>query len=78
MKKRDFVKTLSKTPPKGCDLKVGDYVEWENDNGAKWKHKIIGFNYDGWYQKEYKCYAHLDKDSFWFPHNHLKLKKVEA
>jgi len=67
---------LVQTPPENCNLKVGDTVEWENDAGIKWQHKIIGFNYTRWYNKKYKKYVHLDSEAYWFPHNHLELKKI--
>lgn len=62
--------------PDGCTLKIGDVVEWKNDYGLEFTNKIIGFNYDGWYQKEYKKFVHLDTDAWWFPHDHNSLTKI--
>jgi len=70
--------SLTDLPPQGCTLQVGDKVEWTNDNGVKFEHTIIGFNYDGWYQSEYKKFVHLNSESFWFPHDHKTLTKIGA
>ncbi len=64
--------------PDGSDLKVGDTVFWQNDFGVEFENKIIGYNYDGWYQEKYKKFVHLDTDSYWFPHDHLKLSKTKS
>lgn len=72
MNKSDLVANA----PEGCTLKVGDVVKWINDYGVEFTHKILGFNYDGWYQKEYKKYVHLDSESWWFPHDHNTLTKI--
>lgn len=68
---------LSSTPPEGCDLRVGDTVTWVNDYGVKWTNKVIGFNTESWYNRQYSKFVHLDTDSYWFPHSHLELTKVE-
>lgn len=78
MTKEEHIKTLSKVAPEGCNLKVGDTVKWVNDNGIEWQHKILGFNHTGEYNKTYKCYVHLDKDSYWFPIDHNKLELVNG
>ena len=75
---KEYVKkNLTKEPPKDSNLKVGDTVNWANDYGIKWTHKIIGFNYNGWFQAEYKKFVHLDSDAFWFPHDHKTLTKIK-
>lgn len=74
--KEEFIEELISTPPNGCNLKVGDLVEWVNDYGVKWEHKVLGFKYEGWYHEKYNCFVHLDKDAFWFPLNHKNLKKL--
>ena len=71
-----FAKTLSKVPPDGCPFKVGDKVKWVNDYGVAWEHEIIGFDTESWYNKEYKCYVHLNSDAYWFPHDHTKLELI--
>ena len=76
LKKENYIKTLSKISPEGCDLKVGDLVEWVNDNGVVWKQKILGFDYDD-FNKKYKKYVILDKESYWFPLDHTKLKLIK-
>jgi len=68
---------LSKTPPKGSLLKVGDWVEWENDYGVKWKHQVIGFNTDMWYNEKYKAFVHLNNEAYWFPHKEETLTKID-
>lgn len=68
---------LSNKAPDGCSLRVGDKVRWENDYGVTWENTITGFNYTGWYNKEYKKYVHLDTESFWFPHDHNQLTLIE-
>ncbi len=55
-------------------LKVGDTVSWVNSYGVNFENKVIGFNYDNEYNKEYKKYVHLDTDCYWFPHAEDKLK----
>jgi hypothetical protein len=50
------------------DLKVGDTVKWVNDFGVEWENKVIGFNYDRDYNKDYKKFIHLDTSGYWFPH----------
>jgi plastocyanin len=76
-KKNKFIKeNLTAIQPDNCDLRVGDLVEWVNDYGVVWTHKILGFCYDGWYNKKYQKYVHLDTESYWFAHDHLKLKKI--
>ncbi len=72
----EFIKTLTNVPPEGCDLQVGDKVEWTNDYGVVFHNTVIGFNYDGWYQKEYKKYVHFDTESYWFPHDHKNITKI--
>ena len=71
-----FIESLVSNSPEGSDLKVGDTVYWTNDFGIEFENKIIGFNYDGWYQEKYKKFVHLDTDSYWFPHDHKTLKVV--
>ena len=73
-----FIESLVSNSPEGSDLKVGDTVYWTNDFGIEFENKIIGFNYDGWYQEKYKKFVHLDTDSYWFPHDHLKLSKTKS
>lgn len=63
--------------PEDSDLKVGDTVYWVNDSGVVIENKIIGFNYIGWYQREYKKYVHLDTDGYWFPHGVEELSKTK-
>jgi len=71
-----FIKErLVDIPPKDSDLKVGDTVWWRNDYGLVFKNKIIGFNYEDEYNKQYKCFVHLDTDAYWFPKNHKHLSK---
>ena len=70
-------KELSNIPPKGVNLKVGDRVRWVNDFGVVWEHKIIGFNTTNKYNRTYKKYVHLDTDSYWFPHSHEELTKLD-
>jgi len=78
---QNFIKErLVDTPPKDSDLKVGDTVWWRNDYGLVFKNKIIGFNYEDEYNedeynKQYKCFVHLDTDAYWFPKNHKHLSK---
>jgi|TARA_Y100000310_G_C20585110_1_gene764992 hypothetical protein len=68
--------SLDKKPNFKTNLKIGDTVEWVNDYGVKWLNKIIGFNTERSYNKKYKKYVHLDTDAYWFPHDHLKLIKL--
>lgn len=75
-KKQEYIKTLSKEAPEGCDLKVGDLVEWVNDYGVIWQHKILGFDYEDSFNKTYNKFVIVDKDSYWFPLDHTKLKKI--
>jgi hypothetical protein len=73
---KNFIKDeLTNKAPDGCDLRIGDLVEWVNGNGVVWQNKIIGFNYSNEYNKRFQTFVHLDTDSFWFPHDHRKLKK---
>lgn len=68
-----FIKNeLTNVAPSGCTLKVGDLVEWTNDYGITWRHRVIGFNttYDA-------KYVHLDSDAYWFPHDHNKLTLIK-
>jgi hypothetical protein len=77
--KRIFIKKeLTQTPPKGCDLKVGDLVQWVNDYGVVWQHRILGFCYKGWFTEKYNRFVHLDTDSYWFPHDHTTLTKLSS
>ena len=71
--KQDFIDSLSPDAPEGCNLKIGDLVEWENEFGVIWQHKILGFQYGDWYGDQYGAHVILDKDSYWFPHNHATL-----
>ena len=73
---KEYQKKELTSDSKDTGLQVGDTVDWMNDNGVKWRHKVIGFNYSNLYNKEYKKYVHLDTDSYWFPHNHENLKKI--
>lgn len=73
---RDYQRRILTSDPKNTGFKVGDTVEWVNDYGVKWTHKVIGFNYSMEYNKRYSRFVHLDNDSYWFPHNHEHLKKV--
>ena len=75
-KKMEFIKTLSKVAPEGSELKVGDLVEWINDYGTKFQHIILGFDYEGSYNKKYNKFVIVDKDSYWFPLDHKKIKKI--
>ena len=76
-KKIEFIQGLSKKAPKGCDLKVNQLVEWVNDYGVKFQHRILGFDYEGEYANKYNKHVILDKESYWFPHSHLELKLVK-
>ena len=73
---KEYQKRVLTSDPKNTGLQVGDTVDWVNDNGVKWRHKVIGFNYSMNYNKKYKKFVHLDIDCYWFPHNHEKLQKV--
>ena len=75
---KEYAKTLSKTPPEGSNLKVGDVVTWVNAYGVKWTNKIIGFKYSGWYHEEYESFVHIDSDCYWCSHSHKNLKKVKS
>lgn len=77
-RKEQFVDSLSDTPPEGCDLKVGDWVRWENDNGVEWEHQVLGFEYGSEYGDRYGAHIILDKDSYWFPLHHGELTKIDA
>ena len=67
MRKEEFIKTLSGQAPEGCNFKVGNLVEWINDYGVVWRHEVLGFK-DGM--------MFLDTDSWWFPMDYKKIKKV--
>lgn len=68
---------LVENAPEGSDLKVGDTVYWTNEYGVDFENKIIGFNYDGWFQEKYKKFVHLDTGCYWFPHSVAELSKTK-
>lgn len=68
---------LTDTPPEGSELKVGTKVKWTNDYGVEWEHKVIGFNYEREYNKNYNCFVHLNTESYWFPHDHKALTVIK-
>lgn len=72
-KKLWIKENLTETAPKGCNLKVGDSVEWVNDYGVKFTHKIIGFSETRYPDKV----VYLNSEAYWFPHalSTLKLAK---
>ena len=73
-----FIKNeLTDRPPKESNLHVGDTVNWKNGYGITFKNKVIGFNYTREYNKEYKCFVHLDTDAYWFPYNHKKIQQIK-
>lgn len=76
-KKSKFIKGLSKTPPMGVPLKVGDKVRWTNENGVTWENTVIGFDTESWYNKKYGKFVHIDTDSYWFPHHHDDFELIE-
>jgi len=76
--KKRFIETLQTEAPEGIDLKVGDWVEWENDYGAVFRHQVLGFDTETEFNKDYERYVHLDKDSYWMPHDHRTLRKVDG
>lgn len=55
-------------------IQVGDVVEWTNDYGLVFTNKVIGFNYERAYNKEYNKFVHLDTDCYWFPHDEQTLR----
>ena len=69
---------MSDKAPKGCDLKVGDTVRWENIYGVKWEHEILAFYKEGedTYAEKYEKFVYLDSESYWFPHGVGELTKV--
>jgi hypothetical protein len=74
---RNFIRdNLVYTPPEGCSLKVGDYVEWRNINNQRWINQIIGFNYKTPQGVLYQKYVFLDTEAFWFAFHHEELTKL--
>ena len=74
--RKHAIENLSATPPDGCTLEVGDRVRWTNENGVKWEHEILGFEYKGIMATGYNHHVCLVSESYWFPHNHKTLEKV--
>ena len=73
---KEYQRRVLTSDPRNTGLQVGDTVDWENEYGVKWRNKVIGFNYSMDYNKKYNCFVHLDTCSYWFPHNHEQLKKL--
>ncbi len=66
-------KSLSAAPYFDCGLSVGDTIEWVNDYGAVWEHKIIGFS-----EPNSVGFVHFDSGAYWFPHNLKCITKVNG
>jgi len=77
-RKAAFVSKLSSTAPEGSLLEVGDWVDWVNDYGVEWTHKILGFQYGDEYGDKYNKHVILDKEAYWFPLGHQELTKSKA
>lgn len=79
---KEFVESLSTTPPEGCTLKPGDRVRWTNDFGVEWESTVLGFRYGDYYGDKYGKHVMLASDSmphqeaYWFPHHHATLVKI--
>lgn len=62
-------------PPKPCDFKINDVVEFTNDAGLKFgPYKVIGFT-----KPEHELHGrfiHIDYDCVWFPTSPESLRKI--
>ena len=66
-------KNLVTKPEHETAFKVGDVVNWTNDYGIKWQHKIIGFGYKNEFGIKYEKFIYLNTESFWFPYSDNQL-----
>jgi len=68
-KKRQFIGTLSRTPPEGvsCRFHVGQIVKFTNDYGVVFDgQRILGFSEPVAHLRGHP-FIYLDNSSYWFP-----------